>query len=245
MADSDFPFYRPGRAEHDDTMSRASTAVKRKRKVDDEKFALGRRGILVFYTLSVLTLMAALDGTSLSVALPVSSPTRISYALKLTKYRKLQRNSMERLSKHSGVELRSYYAQQVSCYISTIPSNTSNFVIVFQPSFASFSNIFGRRPLILISLIFFSVGAILAAIANDFTYMLIGRSIQGVGGGGIISLSEVIITDLVPLRWRGQYFGILSAMWSVGSVTGPILGGGFSEKVSWVSWLLCTRNYPC
>lgn len=65
--------------------------------------------------------------------------------------------------------------------------------------------------------------------------MLIGRSIQGVGGGGLISLSEVIITDLVPLRWRGQYFGILSAMWSVGSVTGPILGGGFSEKVSWVS----------
>lgn len=83
---------------------------------------------------------------------------------------------------------------------------------------------------------FFCVGAIIAAIANDFTYMLIGRSIQGVGGGGIISLSEVIITDLVPLRWRGQYFGILSAMWSVGSVTGPILGGGFSEDVSWVSW---------
>lgn len=106
---------------------------------------------------------------------------------------------------------------------------------VFQPSFASFSNIFGRRPIILISLVFFAVGAVICAIANDFTFMLIGRSIQGVGGGGIISLSEVIITDLVPLRWRGQYFGILSAMWSLGSVTGPILGGGFSEKVSWVS----------
>lgn len=89
--------------------------------------------------------------------------------------------------------------------------------------------------MILISLVFFAVGAVICAIANDFTYMLIGRSIQGVGGGGIISLSEVIITDLVPLRWRGQYFGILSAMWSAGSVTGPILGGGFSEKVSWVS----------
>lgn len=72
MADADFPFYRPGRTEYDDTMSRASTVVKRRRKVDEEKFALGRRGILVFFTLSVLTLMAALDGTSLSVALPVS-----------------------------------------------------------------------------------------------------------------------------------------------------------------------------
>ena len=73
MAGSDFPFYRPGRSEYDDTMSRASTAVKRKSKVHDEKFALGRRGTLVFFTLSVLTLMAALDGTSLSVALPVSA----------------------------------------------------------------------------------------------------------------------------------------------------------------------------
>jgi MFS family permease len=89
--------------------------------------------------------------------------------------------------------------------------------------------------MILIALVFFCVGAIISAIANNFTYMLVGRSIQGVGGGGIISLSEVIITDLVPLRYRGQYFGILSAMWSVGSVTGPILGGGFAENVSWVS----------
>jgi MFS family permease len=111
---------------------------------------------------------------------------------------------------------------------------------VFQPSFASFSNIFGRRPMILIALLFFCVGAIISAIANNFTYMLVGRSIQGVGGGGIISLSEVIITDLVPLRWRGQYFGILSAMWSVGSVTGPILGGGFAENVSWVSQYILT-----
>ena len=141
---------------------------------------------------------------------------------------------MERPLKLSGVGLRSCYAQQVRGIMLRY-DQTFNIAVVFQPSFASFSNIFGRRPMIMISLIFFCVGAIIAAIANNFTYMLIGRSIQGVGGGGLISLSEVIITDLVPLRWRGQYFGILSAMWSVGSVTGPILGGGFSENVSWVS----------
>lgn len=114
MADSDFPFYRPGRSEYDDNMSRASTVVKRRRKVDEEKFALGRRGILVFFTLSVLTLMAALDGTSLSVALPVSAPTKVFEVSKLTWSRKLQKNSMERLSKHSGVEHLSCYAQRVS-----------------------------------------------------------------------------------------------------------------------------------
>lgn len=92
MADADFPFYRPGRSEHDDNMSRASTVIKRKKKVDEEKFALGRRGILVFFTLSVLTLMAALDGTSLSVALPVSASARRFCVLKLTRPRKLQKN---------------------------------------------------------------------------------------------------------------------------------------------------------
>ena len=64
--------------------------------------------------------------------------------------------------------------------------------------------------------------------------MLVVRSIQCVGGGGLIALSEVIVTDLVPLRLRGKYFGVLSSMWSVGSVTGPILGGGFSQSVTWV-----------
>ncbi|KAJ5781197.1 hypothetical protein N7457_006357 [Penicillium paradoxum] len=208
MADPDFPFYRPGRSEYDDSASRPSSDVKRNRKVDDEKFALGRRGILVFFTLSILTLMAALDGTSLSVALP-----EIAQALK-------------------GTAIEAFWSGTSFLLCST----------VFQPSFASFSNVFGRRPMIMVALLFFCVGAVICAIANDFTYMLVGRSIQGVGGGGLISLSEVIITDLVPLRWRGQYFGFLSAMWSIGSVTGPILGGGFSENVSW-RWIFYI-NFP-
>jgi MFS family permease len=89
----------------------------------------------------------------------------------------------------------------------------------------------------LTSILFFCVGAIVSAVANNFTQMLVGRSIQGIGGGGVIALTEVIITDLVPLRYRGQYFGIFSAMWSIGSVTGPILGGGFAQNVTWVSTL--------
>lgn len=88
--------------------------------------------------------------------------------------------------------------------------------------------------MVLIAILFFCVGAIVCAVAQNFTYMLVGRTIQGVGGGGIIALGEVIITDIVPLRYRGQYFGIMSAMWSLGSVTGPILGGGFAENVTWV-----------
>ncbi|KAL2216529.1 putative MFS transporter [Thermoascus aurantiacus ATCC 26904] len=139
-----------------------------------------RAVFLPSFTLSVLTLLAALDWTSISVALP--------------------------------------------------------------PNFASFSNIFGRKPLVLTALTFFFVGTVVASVAKNFTYMLVGRSIQGVGGGGIIALSEVIVTDIVPLRHRGSYVGILSAMWSIGSVLGPILGGGFAQNVTW-RWIFYI-NFP-
>ncbi|KAJ5765774.1 hypothetical protein N7520_005333 [Penicillium odoratum] len=174
----------------------------------DNGFKLGRRGVLVFFTLAVLTLMAALDGTSLSVALPT-----ISQEL-------------------DGTAIEAFWSGTSFLLTST----------VFQPSFASFSNMFGRRAMILVAILFFCVGAIVAAVAKNFTYMLVGRSIQGVGGGGIIALSEIVITDIVPLRYRGKYFGIMSAMWSLGSVTGPILGGGFAENVTW-RWIFYI-NFP-
>ena len=86
----------------------------------------------------------------------------------------------------------------------------------------------------MVALVFFLIGAIVAATANGFGSLLVGRSLQGVGGGGLIALTEILVTDLVPLRQRGQWFGIISAMWSVGSVTGPIVGGAFAQSVSWV-----------
>lgn len=110
--------------------------------------------------------------------------------------------------------------------------------VVFQPATATLSSIFGRRPVINASLVLFLVGALVAGLANNFTEMLVGRCIQGVGGGGLAMLSEVIVTDLVPLRLRGNYYGILSAMYSLGSVLGPIVGGGFSENITWVRYVL-------
>lgn len=104
---------------------------------------------------------------------------------------------------------------------------------IFQPSFASFSHIFGRKALVLVALCFFLVGAIVAGTANNFTVLLAGRSLQGIGGGGLIALTEIIVTDLVPLRLRGKWIGIISGTWSLGSVSGPIIGGAFAQKLSW------------
>lgn len=134
--------------------------------------------------------------------------------------------------RRSGAELPFFSARLVrSTWMLQVHQLT---ITVFQPSFASLSNIFGRRPLVITAITFFFVGAVVAAVAKNFTYMLVGRSIQGVGGGGIIALTEVIITDIVPLRLRGQYFGVFSAMWSVGSVLGPVIGGAFTQDVTWV-----------
>lgn len=83
-------------------------------------------------------------------------------------------------------------------------------------------------------LVFFMVGVIVAALANNFTTLLVGRSIQGIGGGGLIALTEIVVTDLVPMRFRGQWFGIISGMWAIGSVSGPVIGGALSQNASWV-----------
>ena len=83
-------------------------------------------------------------------------------------------------------------------------------------------------------LVFFMVGVIVAAVANNFTTLLVGRSIQGIGGGGLIALTEIVVTDLVPMRFRGQWFGIISGMWAIGSVSGPVIGGALSQNASWV-----------
>ncbi|KAL8802998.1 MAG: hypothetical protein Q9200_006387 [Gallowayella weberi] len=159
---------------------------------------------LAFMTLAVITMMVALDGTSLSVALPI-----ISLDL-------------------GGTAIEAFWSGTSFLLCSTI----------FQPSFASFSHIFGRKPMILTGLVFFAVGVVVAAVARGFTVLLIGRSLQGVGGGSLCALTEIVVADLVPLRLRGQWFGLISAMWALGSVSGPIIGGAFAQgEWRWIFWI--------
>ena len=83
------------------------------------------------------------------------------------------------------------------------------------------------------------MGSLIGALAENFTTLLTGRSIQGLGGGGIISLTEILITDLVPLRERGKWFGFQSLTWALGSVTGPLIGGAFAQEATWrwIFWI--------
>ncbi|KAF8849212.1 MFS general substrate transporter [Acephala macrosclerotiorum] len=102
-----------------------------------------------------------------------------------------------------------------------------------QPLFGQAANIFGRRSLTIMSTILFMAGSALAGGATSTMMMIAGRTIQGVGGGGIITLGEIIICDLLPLRERGQYTGLIAGTYAIGTIIGPVLGGVFVEQATW------------
>ncbi|KAI1396448.1 major facilitator superfamily transporter [Hypoxylon fuscum] len=104
---------------------------------------------------------------------------------------------------------------------------------VTMPMICSISDVIGRPICLTFAIAAFSVGTILCCVAKGMAAMLVGRCIQGVGGGGIHSLSLVIQTDFIPLRWRPKWYGITLAAWAIGLSVGPIMGGAIAEKTTW------------
>ena len=104
---------------------------------------------------------------------------------------------------------------------------------VVQPFIAALSDIFGRRELLVPSLVLFIISSIVCACANSFTTLLVGRVIQGIGGGGIITLAQIIYGDIVPLRQPPRYFALVLGAWAVGTLLGPIIGGAFVQESTW------------
>lgn len=114
---------------------------------------------------------------------------------------------------------------------------------VFQPFIAALSDLFGRKEMLLFAIFFFTLGTLLCApLAHNFTVLLAGRCLQGIGGGGIITMGQVIFADIIPLRQRPKYFSIVLAAWALGSVLGPLMGGLFVEHLSW-KWCFYI-NFP-
>ncbi|KAI4228414.1 MAG: hypothetical protein L6R40_008143 [Gallowayella cf. fulva] len=101
------------------------------------------------------------------------------------------------------------------------------------PTWGKFSDIWGRKPILLVANIVFLVGSLIAALSINVKMLLAGRAIQGIGGGGLIILANICISDLFSMRERGKYFGMIGGVWGLASALGPILGGVFTEKVSW------------
>ncbi|CAK4030796.1 MFS-type transporter [Lecanosticta acicola] len=101
------------------------------------------------------------------------------------------------------------------------------------PSWGKVSDIFGRKPMILVANVIFMVGSLVAALSDSIGMLIAARVVQGIGGGGLIILVNILIGDLFPLRIRGAFYGVIGGVWAIASSLGPIVGGAFTQGVSW------------
>ncbi|TVY20915.1 MFS-type transporter [Lachnellula arida] len=101
------------------------------------------------------------------------------------------------------------------------------------PIWAKLSDIFGRKPIILTAAGLFFASSILCAKASSMKMLIVGRTFQGVGGGGLAPLVMITISDLFSMRSRSLYIGLMELVWIVAGGVGPVLGGAFTEKLSW------------
>ncbi|KAK7059979.1 iron permease [Favolaschia claudopus] len=101
------------------------------------------------------------------------------------------------------------------------------------PFSGGLAQLFGRRPVLLGSLALFAVGSVVCGAAKSMNTLIAGRTIQGLGGGGIISLSQIVVADLVPLRERGSFNGLITLAYSVGCGISPIVGGSLAATGQW------------
>jgi len=153
---------------------------------------------LLFTGLMITMLMAAMNQTVLSTALPTI------------------------VGDLGGVEQMSWV---ITGYIlaSTI----------MMPVYGRISDQLGRKPVLLAAIIIFIVSSVAGGLSTNIWWLVAARVIQGIGGGGLMILSQAAIADVVSARERGKYMGIMGGVFAIASVAGPLLGGWITESVGW------------
>ncbi|GJE94633.1 MFS general substrate transporter [Phanerochaete sordida] len=117
--------------------------------------------------------------------------------------------------------------------VSWVPSAYLLTSTAFQPLYGRFSDIFGRKAAMCIAMGTYMFGCLLAGFSKTIIQLIIFRGIAGAGGGGIVSVLQIIISDVVSLRDRGKYQGIIGGVISLGYALGPVIGGLLAQKASW------------
>jgi EmrB/QacA subfamily drug resistance transporter len=110
---------------------------------------------------------------------------------------------------------------------------------ISTPIYSKLSDIYGRRRLLIVCIALFIATSMLCAVAQSLNQLVWFRALQGLGGGGLMALTQAAIADVMSPRERGRYQGYISAVWAITSVIGPLVGGIMVQTLSWrwIFWI--------
>lgn len=106
----------------------------------------------------------------------------------------------------------------------------------FQSFWGKVFRYFPLKMSYLLTLFIFELGSLISAVAKDPTTLIVGRAISGVGGAGISTGAFTIIAFTIEPRTRPNFLGLIGACYGISAVVGPLLGGAFTDSVSWRWW---------
>ncbi len=118
-----------------------------------------------------------------------------------------------------------HLAWVVTAYLLTSTAST--------PLWGKISDLYGRKKIFQMAIVVFLAGSMLCGLAQNMPELIAFRALQGIGGGGLMSIALAIIGDVIPPRERGRYQGYFGAVFGVSSVAGPLLGGWLTDAISW------------
>jgi len=125
-----------------------------------------------------------------------------------------------------------------SLFVWIINGYTLTFTAI-QPLYGQAADIFGRKKTLLVAIVLFMLGSGICGGANYVGMLIVGRAVQGLGGGGLSILPAMVVSDMVPLRERQKYTGIVYGAFAIGTFIGPVVGGVMVSHLGWrwVFWL--------
>ncbi|KAK2767633.1 hypothetical protein FQN54_003791 [Arachnomyces sp. PD_36] len=114
----------------------------------------------------------------------------------------------------------------------------------FQPLYGRLSDIFGRKPCLLFGYAVFGIGSVGCGLSRNMNELIASRVFQGIGGGGMTTVVNILLSDIVPLRDRGVWQGIINIVYTLGAGIGAPLGGFFADYIGW-RWAFLVQGPIC